>query len=96
MIESEKLIERRLVRSVREAGGICVKMLCDQLSGLPDRLCLFPGGSVVFAELKTTGKKPRKLQEIMHRKLRALHFRVEVIDRTEQIDRIIQEYAEKK
>ena len=28
-------------------------------AGLPDRLCLFPGGEVVFVELKAFGKKPR-------------------------------------
>lgn len=52
-------------------------------SGIPDRLCLFPRGRVVFVELKAPGKKPRKLQEVMHSRLRALGFRVEVIDSKE-------------
>lgn len=96
MVESEKVVERNLVRSVKSAGGMCIKLLCDQLSGLPDRLCLFPNGSAVFAELKTTGKKPRKLQLAMHKKIRHLGFRVEVIDRTEQIRKLIRDYADEK
>lgn len=79
-IDSEKLVERKLVELVKACGGMCIKLLCDQLIGLPDRLCLFPNGEVVFVELKTTGKKPSRIQIFMHKKLRALGFRVEVID----------------
>lgn len=79
-IDSEKLVERKLVELVKAHGGMCIKLLCDQLIGLPDRLCLFPNGEVVFVELKTTGRKPSRIQVFMHKKLRALGFRVEVID----------------
>ena len=79
-IDSEKLVERKLVELVKARGGMCVKLLCDQLIGLPDRLCLFPNGEVAFVELKTTGRKPSRIQVFMHKKLRALGFRVEVID----------------
>lgn len=79
-IDSEKLVERKLVELVKACGGMCIKLLCDQLIGLPDRLCLFPNGEVVFVELKTTGRKPARIQVFMHKKLRALGFRVEVID----------------
>lgn len=79
-IDSEKLVERKLAELVKACGGMCIKLLCDQLIGLPDRLCLFPNGEVVFVELKTTGRKPSRIQVFMHKKLRALGFRVEVID----------------
>ena len=79
-IDSEKLVERKLVELVKAHGGMCIKLLCDQLIGLPDRLCLFPNGEVVFVELKTTGRKPSRIQVFMHKKLRTLGFRVEVID----------------
>ena len=77
---SEKVIEAKLVTEVKKSGGMCIKLLCDQFSGLPDRMCLFPGGKIVFVELKSTGKKPRPLQIAVHNKFRALGFRVEVID----------------
>ena len=82
-IDSEKLVERKLVELVKANGGMCIKLLCDQLIGLPDRMCLFPGHKIIFVELKTTGRKPRPIQVYMHNKLRALGFRVEVIDSVE-------------
>lgn len=84
-ITSEKVIERKLVELVKLNGGMCIKLLCDQLIGLPDRMCLFPGHKIVFVELKTTGRKPKRIQAYMHNKLRALGFRVEVIDTVESI-----------
>ena len=86
--ESEKLIERKLVEHIKAGGGLCIKLLCDQFIGLPDRLCLLPNQKAVFVEVKTTGQKPRKIQALVHNKLRALGFRVEVIDSVEQIKNI--------
>lgn len=85
MVDNEKVVERRLVELVKINGGMCIKLLCDQLIGLPDRMCLFPGHKIVFVELKTTGRKPKRIQAYMHNKLRALGFRVEVIDTVESV-----------
>lgn len=79
-VDSEKAVERKLIELVKINKGMCIKLLCDQFIGLPDRLCLFPGNKIAFVELKTTGKKPRAIQAYIHKKLRALGFRVEVID----------------
>lgn len=79
-IMRESSIEKRLVTEVERVGGWCLKLPAIHNAGLPDRLCLFPGGEVVFVELKAFGKKPRKIQILMHQKLKALGFRVEVID----------------
>lgn len=84
-VDSEKVVERKLVEAVKSNGGMCIKLLCDQLIGLPDRMCLFPGHKMVFVELKTTGRKPKRIQMYMHNKLRALGFRVEVIDTVESV-----------
>ena len=84
-VDSEKVVERKLVELVKINGGMCIKLLCDQLIGLPDRMCLFPGHKIVFVELKTTGRKPKLIQAYMHNKLRALGFRVEVIDTVESV-----------
>lgn len=89
IIESEKAVERRLVELVKLNGGICIKLLCDQLIGLPDRMCLFPGHKIAFVEVKTTGQKPRKIQITMHKKLRALGFRVEIIDTVEDAEAFV-------
>lgn len=84
-IDSEKVVERKLVELVKINGGMCIKLLCDQLIGLPDRMCLFPGHKIVFVELKTTRQKPKRIQTYMHNKLRTLGFRVEVIDTVESV-----------
>ena len=88
-IDSEKSVERKLVELVKINNGMCIKLLCDQLIGLPDRLCLFPNHKMAFVETKTTGQKPRRIQAYMHKKLRALGFRVEVIDSTEGVEQFI-------
>lgn len=91
--ESEKLLERKLSRGLKRQGGWALKMLSAHVTGLPDRLCLLPGGRIFFAEVKTTGEKPRKIQRVMHRRLRKLGFRVEIIDRSSQIEQLLEEYA---
>lgn len=88
-IDSEKAVERKLVELVKAKKGMCIKLLCDQLTGLPDRLCLFPSGVVIFVEVKTTGQKPRRIQTFIHNKLRALGFRVEVIDTIEAVTKLL-------
>ncbi len=88
-VDSEKLVERSLVKYIKALGGLCLKLPCDFCIGLPDRLCLLPGGKLIFVELKTTGQKPRLIQRITHDKIRSLGFRVEVIDRVSDIPAIL-------
>lgn len=88
-VDSEKVVERKLVELVKINGGMCIKLLCDQLIGLPDRMVLMPHSKIAFVELKTTGRKPRRIQVFMHNKLRALGFRVEVIDTIKGVEQFI-------
>ena len=66
-------------------GGWCIKLLSTHITGLPDRLCLLPNGKVLFVEIKTTKKKPTKIQLKVHQKLMDLGFRVEIVDNSAQI-----------
>jgi len=77
---SEKVIEMKLRDKVKKLGGIALKIWCVTLSGFPDRIVLMPGGKVLFVELKTTGRKPTKLQLHVHELLRRLNFSVWIID----------------
>lgn len=90
-VESEKVIERKLVEAVKANGGMCIKLLCDNLLGLPDRMVLMPHSKIAFVELKTTGQKPRRIQVFMHNKLRNLGFRIEVIDTVEGVNEFIED-----
>jgi len=91
LIESEKVLERKLCAEIKKAGGWALKMLSSQVIGLPDRLCLLPGGRAYFVEVKSTGKKPTKIQLVIHKRLEALGFTVYVIDTTEKLTNFIKE-----
>lgn len=77
---SEKVFERELSKYVDDNGGMAVKLLSQFIKGLPDRMFLLKGGTVIFAEFKSTGKKPTKIQTYIHTKIRALGFPVFVVD----------------
>ncbi len=85
----EKTIESKLVKAVKEKGGIAPKFVSPGLDGVPDRLVLLPGGKIAFIELKATGKKLRPLQVRRKRQLEKLGFSVYCIDRADQIGGIL-------
>lgn len=92
-MERERDIERKLKYQIEKEGGLCWKFL-STISGVPDRICLFPGGVIVFVETKKRGEKPRPLQERVIGKIRKLGFRVEVIDSEEGIQELIRSLQE--
>lgn len=84
---SEKDLERTFAEKLNRTKKVWViKLLSTFVKGLPDRMILCRGGYVGFAEIKTTGKKPTKIQTYIHEKLRALGFTVFVIDDLESRD----------
>jgi hypothetical protein len=85
-MDSEKLIEKRLRSEVKKLGGLAIKFYNPFFGGLPDRIVLLPGGFVRFVELKSTGKKPTKLQYRAIRILECLGFTVVVIDSIEMLN----------
>lgn len=89
-IISEKDLERTFSEHLNRTKKVWViKLLSTFVKGLPDRMVLCQGGYVGFAEIKTTGKKPTKIQSYIHEKLRALGFTVFVIDDLESRDKAI-------
>lgn len=89
-IISEKDLERTFSEKLNRTKKVWViKLLSTFVKGLPDRMILCQGGYVGFAEIKTTGKKPTKIQTYIHEKLRALGFKVFVIDDLESRDAAI-------
>lgn len=91
-MDTERDIEARLARKVREAGGEAYKFVSPGRSGVPDRLCVFPGGSVCFVELKAPGRKPTVGQKAQIRRLRALGCQVYVVDSKEGVDQLLEVY----
>lgn len=95
-IISEKDLERTFSEKLNRTKKVWViKLLSTFIKGLPDRMILCLGGYVGFAEIKTTGKKPTKIQTYIHEKLRALGFTVFVIDDLESRDNAISFFLNK-
>ena len=90
----EKVIEQRLIKAVRHSGGLAMKFVSPNLNGVPDRLLLFPGGKLAFAEVKAPGEKPRPLQVHRIARLRELGFRVYVIDNVSDIEPLVRSMSE--
>lgn len=87
--DSEKIIERYLVRACAAIGVKALKYSNSNESGFPDRLLLLHGGSVVWVELKSKGRHPSALQKIRHEELRRMGHRVEVIDSKQGVDDLV-------
>lgn len=83
-IVSEKLLERLLTQKVKGCGGLCFKFTSPNMTGVPDRIILF-FGSVVFAEIKTTGKKLTPRQKVVKTEIEKQGFKYFVIDSRESL-----------
>lgn len=85
----ERNIEQFFRNAVKEHGGLALKFTSPGFDGMPDRLVLFPGGRIAFAEIKAPGRKPRPVQAARHALLRDLGFRVYVIDSKDKVMEVI-------
>lgn len=87
---TEKQVEKYLVKTWGKVmHGMCIKFPPLFFRGFPDRICLAPGGVIVFVEVKRPGEVARAIQLKVHSQLRALGFRVEVLDSYEAVDGLI-------
>lgn len=53
----ERGLEQAVGRLVKQRGGKYLKWVSPGNTGVPDRICIFPLGRVVFVELKRPGLK---------------------------------------
>lgn len=84
----ERDIERALVKAVKAAGGEIRKVMWIGRRGAPDRLVLLEGRAPLFVELKAPGGRVSRLQDLEHRRLRAIGLDVRVVWKLEQIDEV--------
>lgn len=89
ILESEKVLERKLVKWVKDAGGKCIKLSSQFNTGLPDRMILLPNARIFFCELKSTGKQPTPAQKIVHKELQFLGFSLYVADNSENLSEML-------
>lgn len=68
----ESTLERAVRKYIRSIGGRCYKWVCPGENGVPDRICILPGGRIIFIELKRPGRKDG-LSERQKKVFRVLH-----------------------
>lgn len=54
---NETTVEKSVCGYIKRCGGKAYKFICPGHIGAPDRICIFPGGIVIFVELKRPGRK---------------------------------------
>lgn len=80
----ENRVERTLREEVKARGGWAIKLL-PSVSGLPDRMVLFPRGRLLFIELKSPTGTVAPHQKVIHRRLSELGFEVLVLSSPEAV-----------
>lgn len=90
----EKELEKYIREYIRGIGGKAYKFVSPGNPGVPDRLCLFSGGRVVFVELKRPGVKDGRSerQKRVFKELEELGFTVWVIYNKEGFKSKIKEF----
>ena len=89
MIENEKVLERKLCKAIKDMGGRAYKFVSPNQRGVPDRLCILPKEISFFVELKTTGKKPTKLQVLCMNELENMGQICHVVDSSESLKALL-------
>lgn len=94
----ESCIEAYFKARVQQEGGAVRKIRFLDVNGAPDRIMLIPPSrrrtavSLVWVELKRTGKDAEPHQKIEHVLLASFSQRVEVVNSLEGVDAIIEQY----
>lgn len=87
----EKEIEARLHKRIKARKGLCLKWVCPSSSGVPDRICLLPGGRIVFVETKRPkGSRVAELQKYWARVLKGLGFQHYFIFTFEAVEELME------
>ena len=87
----ESSIESKLVRMVRERGGLCFKFVSPGNPGVPDRIVITPAGRTVYVELKTEVGRLAAIQKWQHEELRKRGADVRTLKGLEQVKAFVEE-----
>jgi hypothetical protein len=92
MRKLESTVERKVAKWAKpnRKRFLFFKLTVPGMRGVPDRICLFPGGRVIFIEFKRPGEEPRKLQVRICERLQAFGFRVYTYDDADECIRMLE------
>lgn len=85
----EKDVEKKCGAIAKRHGCLWLKWSSPSVRGVPDRLLIYPDGTVVFVEVKRPGGRPTKLQLAWHRKLRLQGCGVVVISDPKALENLV-------
>lgn len=87
----ESTIEARLVRMVRDRGGLCYKFVSPGNPGVPDRIIITPDGRSVYIELKTEIGRLANIQKWQLEEMRKRGADVRVLRGLEEVKGFVEE-----
>lgn len=87
-MQNEKKIEQRLVKKVKEKGGLCLKWVSPSMTGVPDRLVIH-NSKVIPVELKDPKGKLSARQELMIKELQARGVHTHVLASEQEVDEFV-------
>ena len=59
----ESSVETNICAAVKSRGGVAWKWVSPGRRGVPDRICIFPKGIIIFVELKRPGLKDGRSEQ---------------------------------
>lgn len=87
----ESAIEARLVRMVRDRGGLCYKFVSPGNPGVPDRIVITPGGRTIYVELKTEVGRLANIQKWQLEEMRKRGAEIRVLRGMDQVKEFVRE-----
>jgi VRR-NUC domain. len=92
---TEVQIEAKMVRMIRDRGGLCYKFVSPSNPGVPDRIVITPDGRTIYIELKTEIGRLAKIQQWQLEEMRKRNADVRVLKGMEQVDQFLREVMPK-
>ena len=89
-MQNEKKIEQRLVKKVKEMGGLCLKWVSPSTTGVPDRLVIYKG-QIIPVELKDPKGELSARQEFMHKMLLSQGVFTHVLMSEQEVDQFVEQ-----
>lgn len=87
----ESAIEAKLVRMVRDRGGLCYKFVSPGNPGVPDRIVITPAGRTIYVELKTEVGRLANIQKWQLEELQKRGAEVRVVMGLDQVKEFVRE-----
>ena len=88
----ERQVEMYLKKGVEQKGGFAVKLNPAGAVGIPDRLCVLPGGRVIFVEVKRpSGGIIAPLQQWWRKRIVGLGVPHAFVCSKDEVDKLLEE-----